>query len=326
LPEKLTAYALDWHLTDSRAFDSLLVEPLADHAQIELRSWDGEALPERIPPDRHSIFCMLPPPAQVLRDPSARLVWIPMWDQARTYAPSWWEQLPPNLRVVAFAEPVRRLAQGAGLQTLPLTYFLDPAQLPSAEWGERVGFYWNRTGMLGPPAVERLCRSLGISRLIFRDRIDPRIPPGMHYSLPRSLGDTEVVTVDPNSREEYLDATQPANIVVAPRTAEGVGLTFLEGMARGCCVIGYDAPTMNEYIRHGENGMLFRRRESRLRVAALRRVLRRMPHIVDVDQPWGRLRRADPIRLGERARADHVAGHARWVASIDEYARFILDW
>jgi Glycosyl transferases group 1 len=327
LPEKLLAYGLDWHLRGSRAFDSLLIEPLAEFASIELRGWDGQAVPEPIEPGRPTIFCMFPPPAEALGVPGARIVWIPMWDHARIYNQEWWERLSPELRVVALSKPVADRARSAGLSTLELRYYLDPSVLPTVEWDRgRVACYWNRTGMISPEALERLCQTLSLGRLLFRDQLDPRVDPGMAYTLPDTLGSTEVIPIRPSSKEEYLDLTREANFFIAPRTAEGVGLTFLEAMARGGCVIGYDAPTMNEYIRDGENGLLFKSRFPRFHPAAFVRLLRRSPHAVNVDQPWKRFSRQDHRALGERARLDHIAGHRSWLESIPAYGRFILDW
>ncbi|MBN1440312.1 MAG: glycosyltransferase [Anaerolineales bacterium] len=93
----------------------------------------------------------------------------------------------------------------------------------------------------------------------------------------------------------------------SPRgTSEGVGLTFLEALGRGCAVFAYDAPTMSEYIAHGENGFLLRRRGrslwSRAAAALERRLGSVPPHPVSGRQDWGALRRLDLRRLGDEAR------------------------
>ena len=326
MTQKLVAYCLDWHVSASSA-DDILVDPLASQADVELRPWDGETLSERLPPGEPTVFFMLPPPPEVAGAAGARIVWIPMWDHARIYDRGWWADLPSSLRVVALSRPVFERASGAGLPTLNLRYFLDPACMPGTEWGHgRVACYWNRTGMMSPQAVRRMCEELSLDRLLFREQLDPRIPDPLGYSLPGRLGPTEVISIRPRSRREYLEITREANIFIAPRTSEGVGLTFLEAMARGSCVIGYDAPTMNEYIRDGENGLLFKSSHSRLHPAALGRLARRSPHPVNVDQHWKRLAEADHATLGERARADQQAGHELWLDSLAEYRRFVLDW
>jgi glycosyltransferase involved in cell wall biosynthesis len=283
---------------------------------------------QRLPQDRPTVFYMFPPPPEVAETAGARVVWIPMWDHARIYSQEWWDNLPPSLRVIALSQPVFDRASSAGLATLNLRYFLHPARLPMAEWEHgRVGFYWNRTGMLSPEAVKRLCKALSLDRLLFREQLDPRIPERMGFRLPGRLGTTEVIPISPASRQEYLEMTQQANIFIAPRTSEGVGLTFLEAMARGCCVIGYDAPTMNEYIRHGENGLLFRGRRRGLPRRAVQRLLRgESPFLVPDDVRWELFFSVDPARLGRRARLDHEAGHERWLSRLPDYARFVLDW
>jgi Glycosyl transferases group 1 len=328
LTEKLTAYCLDWHANAfAGSAEDILVDPLASSAEIELRPWDGERLPEPLPSETPTIFYMFPPPAEVASAPGARIVWIPMWDHARIYSQEWWDRLSPRLRVVALSQPVADRARSAGLTTLELRYYLDPTGLPPAQWDRgRVACYWNRTGMLSREALGRLCQALSLGRLLFRDQLDPRVHPRMAYSLPAMLGHTEVIPIRPSSKEGYLEITREANIFVAPRTSEGVGLTFLEAMARGCCVIGYDAPTMNEYIRDGENGLLFKSRFSRLQPSAVVRLMRRSPHAVNVDQPWKRFAGADHAALGERARADHLVGYERWRERLPAYQRFLLDW
>ena len=50
---------------------------------------------------------------------------------------------------------------------------------------------------------------------------------------------------------------EQCNIFIAPRKFEGVGVSFLEAMARGIVVIAPDNPTMNEYIEHNKNGYLY---------------------------------------------------------------------
>lgn len=44
---------------------------------------------------------------------------------------------------------------------------------------------------------------------------------------------------------------------IAPRVFEGIGMSFLEAMAMGRCVIALNNPTMNEYIIDGVTGILY---------------------------------------------------------------------
>lgn len=312
---RVVAWCMEWHLTSSPAFDKLLVEPLAPDLDVQLRAWDGERLPEPVDPSEPTVFCMLPPPADLMGE---RVTWLPMWDQVRGFAAAWWEALPRGLRVVALSQAVAERARAAGLETLRLQYFLDLAELAPATWedGPVVG-YWNRTGLAGPRFLERLCAALGARELIFRPDIDPRVTEDVRYELPDRLGATAVRRVMPASRDEHLRAMAPANVVLAPRVAEGAGLVFLESMARGCATLAFDGPTMNEYIQDGVNGTLLRN--------ARWRTLRRhpAPFVLSEHRNWGALARLDLPALGARAAADHAAGRRAWQAERAAYRAFV---
>ena len=76
-------------------------------------------------------------------------------------------------------------------------------------------------------------------------------------------------------------------------------MSFLEAMASGLCVVALDAPTMNEVISHGVNGLLYAPG-------------RRAP------LDFGLAR-----EMGARAREDVVRGRARWEARLPETLEFL---
>ena len=65
-----------------------------------------------------------------------------------------------------------------------------------------------------------------------------------------------VTRFSPN-RNETLAGLNQSNVYFAPRSAEGIGMAFLEAMARGQCVVSPDSPTMSEYIDHNISGLLY---------------------------------------------------------------------
>jgi glycosyltransferase involved in cell wall biosynthesis len=99
---------------------------------------------------------------------------------------------------------------------------------------------------------------------------------------------------------EAKAAVASSTVYFAPRTAEGIGQAVLEAMALGLCVVAPNAPTMNEYIVHGETGLLF-----------------------DPDHPTALdFRRAGD--LGRNARTAALEGRARWEASCDRIRAFLV--
>lgn len=340
----IIAYCGAWHMHTSGAFHALLVAPLRGYADVELREWDGVALPEAPPTDRPLVFCQLAPPAAVLEDKRLKVTWLPMWDQVRKTPEAWWQRLPRHLRVVAFSAPVAARAERAGLPVLSLRFHLNPADFAPARWEPgRTLLYWNRAGLAGPAFLERFCTALNIRRLIFRTAPDPEPAAARGaYMPPPRLGATEV-TVVPGvlSHADYLALLGQANCFLAPRLAEGVGLTMLEAMAQGCAVFAYDAPTMNEYLVHNRTGYLLRRwgpapadrlwgglqRARWLAGAAAARARRRNPPFafaLTEHQPWDALARTEVEVLGAAAREAQAEGFRQWQAAIPALARFVL--
>jgi hypothetical protein len=328
-------FGLEWHIRQSPAQRLLVADPLQPYIGFEPIAWDGADFPKLTAAQRRTpvrVFFQLPPPREVAADPALRVVWIPMWDEARGYEPAWWRQLPKSLRVVAFSREVSRRAKAAGLATLDLQYF-PPDEFPPADWtGERVLFYWNRIGLVGADFLSGFCRALAVDRLICFRTAQDRVPAELDFPLADRIGNTRVEARAADElvpRREYAKLAGRANIFLAPRTSEGVGLTFLEALARGCAVFAYDAPTMNEYIAHGENGYLLRRAGRSLASRAAGAIERRLgfppPHPVSGRQDWHALRTLDLKRLGADARRSHRLGLQEWTHAVPQYARFLLD-
>jgi glycosyltransferase involved in cell wall biosynthesis len=59
------------------------------------------------------------------------------------------------------------------------------------------------------------------------------------------------------TQEEYSRILGECSLYFAPREAEGIGHSFIEALSQGLCVVAPDAPTMNEYITSGVNGILY---------------------------------------------------------------------
>ncbi|MBI1257806.1 MAG: glycosyltransferase [Chloroflexi bacterium] len=326
-------YSHEWHVNRSGAFLDLVVHPLQLYANVDHQAWQDEtALKVSAAPVL--VFCQILPPPPWLAQQRARVVWIPMWDEVRNRPQTWWNQLPKSLRIIAFSEAVAQRARAANLPVFEIQYFKNPADFTPAKWdGQRTLFYWNRRGMISPQFLEKFCAVLKINRVLFRADIDPYVDERAHYTLPTRIGNTVVETIEvTESRDAFWKLLEPANIVIAPRLYEGAGMVFLEQMARGCAVFANDAPTMNEYIEQGINGVLFRRGWSptRARNAILWRLAQRglridapFTFLLPERQHWDQITALDLKRLGETAREQHNAGYARWLARLPDYVRFI---
>jgi hypothetical protein len=343
----ITIFGLDWHLRQSPAQRILIHEPLQPYIQFTQIPWDGENLPVLTTSRKNSdplVFFQLPPPRELLQQQDRRLVWIPMWDEARGYPREWWAKLPKTLRIVSFSKQVSERCALAGLETLNLKYYLSPEKYSQASWeGGRTLFYWNRSALVGKAFLTAFCQSLNIVKLIYLRNGKTGIPARLAYALPERLGGAYVRTVEADQflpQDDYLELFHQANVFIAPRASEGVGLFFLEALAQGCAVFAFDAATMNEYILHKENGYLFRRfgrnnwnrlrggiawRIDKYQNRLFQREKRRQYSISDW-QNWREIERLDLQTFGYRARQEQSRGFNDWLASIPHLASFLMDW
>jgi len=327
--KKIKAYCMDWHLTKSDAFIDMLIEPMRGRIDIELVSINKYKTGDSKDP---VIFCQVEPPAALLNNADAKVAWLPMWDSIAHETQEWWNNLPKHLRVVCFSRAVCDKVTTAGLPYLKLAFFKNPADFPEIDWQQRRLFYWNRTGLIVPDFLRKLCELTRADERIFMSTLDPGISKGLFYSLPKKLSGTIVRQVDQTNRDEFFRVTSGTNLFVAPRALEGVGMTFLEAMARGAAVMAYDGPTMNEYIDHKENGYLFNNLASRklhkrgIRFAKRFTGSHPKEFILPLDQSWSEIYNLDWERLGKAARQDHIDGYSNLQNSLDDYAQFISSW
>jgi Glycosyl transferases group 1 len=333
-PPDILVYSHEWHLTRSGAFLDLVVQPLQEYANVVHQAWPS-VLPSTQSIAPVLIFCQLLPPIDWMAKHTAKLIWIPMWDDIWNRTQSWWNQLPKSLHIVAFSQAVATRAHTAGLPCLRLEYFKNPGEFCPANWaGERVLLYWNRRGLISREFLKKFCAALSIDRLLFRGETDPAVDARASYDLPKQLGHTIVETLPTTaSREAYWQLTQRANVVIAPRLLEGAGMVFLEALARGCAVFANDAPTMNEYILHRQDGYLFRRPWSaqRMSVAVQARLANKglLPsapfiHGLPESQNWDEIAALDLQMLGQCALTKHRQGYENWLNAIPGFARFVL--
>ena len=165
--------------------------------------------------------------------PGKRTVFLPMYDNE--WASYWqWKRIAwSGMGVVSFCDKVTEHARRCGVTNiLDVRYFPDPASFPQTDGDPKRVFLWERG------EIDR-----SVAEILF--------PPVDGYVFDVKGADEFL------SREVYLERISKCGIVIAPRRKEGIGMVFLEAMAMGKCVVANNDATMNEYIKDGENGILF---------------------------------------------------------------------
>ena len=99
-----------------------------------------------------------------------------------------------------------------------------------------------------------LCRKLNLKKVHIHKALDP----AHHYiAVDRRFQYDFSYSSWLPEKADLIKLISKAAYYVAPRKHEGIGMSFLDAMAMGRCVIAPNYPTMNEYIDVGINGVLY---------------------------------------------------------------------
>lgn len=184
-----------------------------------------------------------------------KAVYIPMYDSVSNLEGPRYSvfQAYKNFGIVCFSKTLYEGLISRGYEAVYVQYFPEPQAV--TDWGDTESvFFWQRLTALNIRTVTRLLPNLSIRHIHIHKATDPEnryVPPeaGTEYSYTYSEWFDD--------RKEMDKVLCASAIYVAPRFKEGIGMGFLNAMARGRCVIAPDVPTMNEYIVNEKNGLLY---------------------------------------------------------------------
>ncbi|MBT8045308.1 MAG: glycosyltransferase family 4 protein [Verrucomicrobiae bacterium] len=158
-----------------------------------------------------------------------------------------------NFHIICFCQTLHKNLKKAGFCSHSIQYF--PEVLDDCSSGnEQSVFFWNRSEKISSRLLGILFSNSHISHLHIHKALDPKkkfIPPD------DSIADSISYSSWYPEKSDMLAEMEKYAIYIAPRIKEGIGMSFLEAMAMGRCVIAPDSPTMNEYITHEVNGLLY---------------------------------------------------------------------
>jgi GT2 family glycosyltransferase len=227
------------------------------------------------------------------------VIFVPMYDAMFWAGDFYWKPAFNAAKIVCFSWALRQEVMRRGAVHAGFQYYPDPAKYALVEdFGTLRGFMWYRTREISPNLAFRLCRGTKFERFVVHDAPDPGHGAEGTWTAPPNIGRLDITHWSVDGKE-YAAGLCGANVFFAPRPYEGIGMSVLEAMASGHCVVAPDAPTMNEYISNGTNGLLY--------VPARRT----------------RLDFSEARMIGARARESIQRGHERWLTSIPALLDFV---
>jgi len=188
-------------------------------------------------------------PFYKLKQIKAKIIWVPMFDGEQLSDKYWYCLSSLSIKIISFSEYLHKKCMEFNIASLPLKYYLPPAFSEDIPKTGRHYFFWYR-GSLRFSNIKTFIDSQKIDSFVYRSAPDPYFKEEtfskediVKYKL-QIIRDTKF-----ESKEKYLELLKKSNIYIAPRTIEGIGISFLEAMAIGMVVVAYNNGTMNEYIK-----------------------------------------------------------------------------
>ncbi len=179
-------------------------------------------------------------------------VFFPMYDHYITNSQKSWESYR-EFKIINFSKTLHEEFLEKGYNSYYIQYF--PKPVDNFEWGnDRSIFFWQRLQFINIKTIEVVFKNIQIEKIHIHKALDPLqnfVEPENHIKDIVSYSDWFEKSSDKNK------IVEESSFYMAPRIYEGIGMSFLEAMAMGRCVIAPDYPTMNEYIQHGITGYLY---------------------------------------------------------------------
>lgn len=252
------------HSYHARTGSTLFLQDLLASSFEVTTIWDESWKPDAPPlaaaainatrPDYVVFFQRLPRRAEYVRIQCPNITWLPMHDSL-AYGSHWRGWRGSRMKALCFCARDRAYFSSLGFEALHVQY--APAPLTRVPAGAALAvFFWLRHEAIGWDELKRLLGPQRPARIVLRIAPDPGHTP----RLP-SDEDRRAYSIDVQhgwmDAERYRQLLSTCSVFMAPRPAEGIGQALLEARAMGLAAVAPDAPTMNEYLRHGDTGYLY---------------------------------------------------------------------
>lgn len=213
-----------------------------------------EKLPESVLCENYDIlicFQVCPSPKEFKKINFGRIAYFPMYDGSYRWGIEKWLPFRKAI-IICFSKALHKKLLAWGFDSHYFQYFPKPKH--TKNWGNAEScFLWQRREEITCQTVLKT-----LSKKINHIHLHIATDHSKNIKKPENHSDIVISTSEwfPN-KKELTNKIEESGYYMAPRMREGIGMSFLEAMAMGRCVVAPDFPTMNEYITHGETGLLY---------------------------------------------------------------------
>lgn len=183
------------------------------------------------------------------------LIYVPMYD-GFVFCREKMKQLK-NVKLINFCKYLHKQSLAFGFKSFYLKYYPEP-QFKEDIKRDKL-FYWQRRDTSFSQILKcfpETIKDIDCEKTILHSVTDGDNEPFIKPSDEEIQNYNIEITSWFENKTDLLDILDTTKYYIAPRKQEGIGLSFLDAMSRGCVIIAHNDCTMNEYVKNGVNGYL----------------------------------------------------------------------
>ena len=202
------------------------------------------------------------------------VLWAPMYDGLifRNGFFKWlfWKQIfDNNIKVLNFSKKIKIHCEKNNIKHLQVQYFNKPKDFKKYIDLPLNILFWDRGDIKIDDWIEMFNPS-DVKKIYYIKTPDPG---KINHKIDEYyLEKFNFEIIDRKFREnknEFLEYLKKADVFIAPRKKEGIGLPTIEAISYGKYIIGFDDSTMNEYINDIRIGKLYKNNKDKIDISQI---------------------------------------------------------
>jgi len=178
------------------------------------------------------------------------IIFFPMYDESYNKNFNYFYRYK-NCKFINFSKTLHERLKNWGFDSIHVQYFPKVQEKIKDFGSQKSIFLWQRLADININTIDKVIGLENLEHIHLHGKVNPQasIKPENEKKITRSQW--------LENKEDLYEIFVKSALYFAPRKYEGIGMSFLDAMAFGRCVIAPNNPTMNEYIADGKTGFLY---------------------------------------------------------------------